>query len=634
MALHRSGDLIAAEAIYRNLIEENPHNPDALHLLGVCAAESGNEHAGAALIAAAIRQSPHPSFCMNLGVIYARQRKWKEAAICFSQTIEIDPSNSQAFWRLGQAYRELGLTAEARDACEEALRLCPSSPAAHFELALSYYAANECETALRHVLDAAQNDPESAVYRLWLGNVQHRLSFEQEAIQSYEAAASLDSSSAEAVYNLGVVLTGVGRTREAMDAYREALKRDPSHPRAWNNLGILLQSGGCLIEARECYGKAMERDRTFLEARYNFGLALQESDEPVAAEAEYREVLAADPNHAEAGANLGNLLLASGKPVEALRCYEQVISAHPENAEAQWNAGVVRLLLGDYQRGWEGYEWRFKQREAKPRHFDRPLWDGSDCDGATILIHTEQGFGDAIQFIRYAKAVAERGGRVVVECQEALRGILRTAPGVHRVVARGQESIPHDWHIPLMSLPRVFATTLETIPGDVPYIAAPEIPPPEEMLRASGLRVGVAWAGNPNHKNDRNRSMAPAELTILAAVPGVKWFSLQKDAAAPGSFPAVDLSAYMGDWSATAALVRRLDLVVAVDTAVAHLSGALGGTVWTLLPFVPDWRWGLVGDRTPWYPTMQLFRQETPGDWRAVLKRVADQLSRLAESKR
>jgi hypothetical protein len=286
-------------------------------------------------------------------------------------------------------------------------------------------------------------------------------------------------------------------------------------------------------------------------------------------------------------------------------------------------------------------------------------------NGRTVLIHTEQGVGDAIQFIRYAGLVCAAGGRVVVECQESLVRLFRTAHGVDTVIARGQEPPRTDFHVPLMSLPRIFGAAADTIPCAAPYLTcsgdlkrrAAELFEDDTSAQAAAggakrttnstnlaagsesvvresrgrLRVGVVWSGNPSHKNDRNRSMPLCEIEPLSAVPGVRLFSLQKGATVLPHPTSVFAETWMEDWSATAALVSQLDLVISVDTAVAHLAGALGTPVWTLLPFVPEWRWLLEGERTAWYPSMRLFRQSRPRDWAGVVGRVRDELSALAE---
>jgi hypothetical protein len=287
------------------------------------------------------------------------------------------------------------------------------------------------------------------------------------------------------------------------------------------------------------------------------------------------------------------------------------------------------------------YESRWDQPGAGRREFRQPMWIGEPLAGRRLLLHAEQGFGDSIQFIRYAREIAARGGEVVLECPAALVALLRTAPGVRAIVASGDPLPPCDFHLPMLSQPLVFQTTRENVPAETPYLFA-ESGRREFWRQRLGedrrqYRVGVAWAGNPHHRRSRQRDIALDALRPLFAVAGVDFCSLQIDHATGSSNRApaiVDHTAALRDFADTAALISELDLVISVDTAVAHLAGALGRPVWTLLPFVPDWRWGLEGDHTPWYPTMRLFRQAAPGDWRDVVERVREALGQIVSARK
>ena len=303
---------------------------------------------------------------------------------------------------------------------------------------------------------------------------------------------------------------------------------------------------------------------------------------------------------------------------------------------AHWNLSLALLLSGDFAGGWEEYEWRWKMKNNDGRNYSCPLWQGEDIVGRTINLHVEQGFGDTIQFIRYAPMVMQRGAKVIVECQPQLVRLLASVEGLAHITDRTASSIYFDMHAPLLSLPRIFSTTLKTIPCHVPYLSADRVLVAKWRQKIEPLpgrfRVGLVWAGNPTHGNDRNRSCALVDFALLAKIPNVIFYSLRKDEGAeqcenpPHEINLVDLTRDIADFADTAALMDNLDLIISVDTAVAHLAGALGRPVWTLLPFVPDWRWLLDRRDNPWYPTMRLFRQSKPGNWRGVMADVANAL--------
>jgi hypothetical protein len=331
-----------------------------------------------------------------------------------------------------------------------------------------------------------------------------------------------------------------------------------------------------------------------------------------------------------------------GRYEEAMPCLERAIGLRPDLAIIHWNRAIALLLEGRLTEGWAEAEWRFAYTPALRRDFPQPAWDGrSDLAGRTILLHAEQGLGDAIQFCRYAPMVAARGGgdRVVLECQPELAALLTTAPGVAQVVRRGDPLPPFELHCPLLSLPHRFGTTLATIPAAVPYLT-----PDPDKVRAwqsrlaadgPGRKVGLAWAGSPGHANDRQRSCRLSDFAPLANVPGVTFYSLQLGPTGeqatnpPPGLRLLDPTADLRNFADTAALVANLDLVISVDTAVVHLAGALAKPTWVLLPFNPDWRWLRDREDSPWYPTMRLFRQSERGNWKSTIERVASELREL-----
>ncbi|MBV8085041.1 MAG: tetratricopeptide repeat protein, partial [Chloroflexi bacterium] len=373
-------------------------------------------------------------------------------------------------------------------------------------------------------------------------------------------------------------------------------------------------------------------------ALVNLGAVYQEAGELSPALNTLRAAVELDPGNPQAWNNIGRALHSAGRLAEAVAAFDRAIAVQPEMADAHFNRSLSLLLAGDWEHGWQEYAWRWRSSGFPTpwRDFAQPVWNREPLDGRTILVHAEQGLGDTIQFVRYLALLAAQGARVILECPPELARLLAGVPKVEAVIPHGEPLPPFDFHAPLMSLPAFFGTRPESIPANVPYLAAP----PElagawrEQLRHLPRPVfGLAWAGNPRNTIDRARSMSASGLAPLARLSGVNWISLQKGPAASQlgalgeGMPALNLAPSLQDFADTAAAITHLDGVVCVDTAVAHLTGALGKPLFLLLPAVPDWRWLLSGETTPWYPSARLFRQETQGDWSGPLARLIAQLS-------
>jgi hypothetical protein len=351
-----------------------------------------------------------------------------------------------------------------------------------------------------------------------------------------------------------------------------------------------------------------------------------------------------DPDNFDAHSNLALVLLKSGDATEALERYNQIIARWPQKRDSLANRSLALLMLGDFPRGFAEYEARWTPDALEAHRRVGRIWDGSDPSGQTLLLASEQGYGDTIHFVRYAALLADRGARVVVACQPEVEPVVRTVPGVSQILRRGEPiDVKVDAILSLASLPRVMGTTLETIPANVPYVTADpqRVRAWRERLSAdpAKLKVGIVWAGSGLHQNDRIRSCSLADLAPLSAVEGVRLYSLQKGApakqleSAPPGMNVTPLGDDLHDFGDSAALLDVLDLLISVDTSVVHLAGALARPVWTLLARGPDWRWMLGRDDSPWYPTMRLFRQTTLKDWKPVIDRVADELRAMVAAK-
>lgn len=470
------------------------------------------------------------------------------------------------------------------------------------ELGVESARRGRLDEAEAHFRRAVELDPDCGAAHSNLANALREQGRLGEALTHLRRALECDPGLTEAGLNLAVVLEEQGSLEEAEARLREVLRRRPAHPVALNNLGSVLKKLGRLEEARACL----------------------------------QEVLARQPGWALAHNNLGAVLEQMGHWKEAERRYEEALRWDPGLADAHANLAMVRLLQGDFERGWPEYEWRWKLRGTAPRACHGPRWDGAPLGGRTILLQAEQGLGDTIHYVRYAALVAGRGGRVALECPPRLCELLRSAPGVERVVSYHDPLPVCDTHAPLASLPGIFKTTLETIPNQVPYLRVA----PERVERArrrigdwgNRRKIGLVWAGSPWNKNDRNRSIRLSALAPLARVGGVAWFSLQRGPqaaelwSAPQGLKLINLEKDQGDLTETAAAILGLDLLIAVDTMIAHLAGALARPVWVLQPFAPDYRWLLNREDSPWYPTMRLFRQPAPGQWEPVIERIVKEL--------
>ena len=429
-----------------------------------------------------------------------------------------------------------------------------------------------------------------------------------------------------------------GRLQEAEAIYRQILQVHPNHPGAHHLLGMIAYQVGRYDVAVEYVKRAIALNPAVAEFHNNLGTVYLDQGLSDQALVHLNKALQLQPDYVEAHYNLGNALRDQGKFEAAMAQYRRALRHNPDYAGAHWNLSLVLLLTGNFKDGWQEYEWRWEADVGKPwkRDFPQPLWDGTDLSGKTILLHAEQGFGDTLQFIRYAPLVAKHGAQVIIECQPEMKSLLQSVEGVTRLAAKGEPLPDFDVHAPLLRLPMAFETMLDTIPTQVPYITADPERAAVWRRRIAGKRntfkVGLAWSGNPTQGNDRNRSCSLAMYAALGRVRDVAFYSLQKGEAAKQTaspldgMALIDFTGDLHDFADTAALMSNLDLIISVDTSVAHLAGAVGKPVWTLLTFAPDWRWLLEREDCPWYPTMRLFRQERPGDWPGAVARAAEAL--------
>jgi tetratricopeptide (TPR) repeat protein len=548
-----------------------------------------------------------------------------------------DPEVRAALCEALTSYRQ-GDLARAEEIYRGLIRTT-SEPLCHADLGVVLEARGKHHDAMAAYCTAIDLAPREARPHYHLGNLLWSRKEERAAAESFRRALALKPDYADAHNNLGRLLMGVGQVDVAAEHFRKAVAADPKSHFAHNNLGTALHELGRLEEAKQCYRAAVQLKPEFAEAYGNLGSAHLSLDEHAPAICNCRKAVELDPVSGAGYFNLANALRAALQVEEALLNYERAIALCPDAPGYRWNYATALLQAGDYERGWNEYECRWtgcrELRGAKPV-LRSPEWRGEDITGKTLLIWGEQGFGDVIQFARYATLAAECGARVVVACQRELVRLLRTVTGVSQVVAVDAPLPAFDAHCSLLTLPKIFGTTIETIPPRVPYVAPESLQVMkwrERLEGQQGLKVGLVWGGRASNSVDRKRSVALSDLTPLAGVGGVRFFSLQKgehanhaDAATAG-MTFVDWTAELDDFADTAALIENLDLVISVDTATAHLAGALGKPTWLLNRYESDWRWLLHRSDSPWYPTLTIYRQQVPGDWSPVIARVAAALA-------
>ncbi|HZZ44395.1 MAG TPA: tetratricopeptide repeat protein [Tepidisphaeraceae bacterium] len=620
LAHHQAGQLPQAEALYRQILTADPNQPDALHLLGVIAHQVGQQPAAIDLIQRALAVNPNnASFYNNLGEALRAVGRIQDAANAYQRAIQLDPNQADAFSNLSLVLRAHGQITQAAEAARRAVAIRPDFANGHLNLGTALVDSDP-EAAFQALSRAAQLNPNLAAAHCNLGLLLTRVNRHAEAIECCNRALAIEPRFLEALVNLSLAAINSERLDLANDAARRAIAVDPNSPMAYTNLGLACSQSLRHEDTIDALKRAIELD----------------------------------PNNSVFHKNLGVGFVKIGRLHEAIASFERSIQLAPDYAEGHFNYAMALLTIGDFDRGWTEYEWRWKFEQflsANPRNLPSP-WDGQkDLAGKTVVIAYEQGFGDSIQFIRYASILADRGATVALFCPEILHPLLRTVPGVASCHAPNTPPPPCDFQINMLSLPRVFHTTTDTVPATTPYLT----PDPEKVAawrtkmdtakptpsgvgsdpNIKSLNVGLCWTGNHKHFNDRLRSVPAHLLAPLATIPSITFYSLQKRPAdAPPvtqpPFPIIDLTNDIHDFSDTAALVANLDLVITVDTAAAHLAGALGKPVWTLIPIGPDFRWLLNRNDSPWYPTMTLYRQSTPNDWPSVLQRILTDLTQFA----
>jgi tetratricopeptide (TPR) repeat protein len=564
----RTGQMAAAESAYQQVLQYDPQNVEALNGLGAIAHQRG---------------------------------EMEHATTYFQQALTIAPDDADSYNGLGIVFQAQGWFNAAIDCYQQALARRDQAPEFHNNLGSALQAKGDLTQAIEHYQQALQLDPKFAEVWSNLSVVQALQADYETAIIYCRNAIALQPQRAELYVQLGNLYQQQGWLTEAAGAYEQAIVLQPRMAEAYNHLGNTRQHQGRFAEALDYFQQALTLKLDYAEAYNNLGIALRQC-----------------------------------RQVEAsIAAYDHAIDLNPNFVEAHWNKSISQLLLGNLQEGFVGYNWRLQWQPFASLVLEHPEWDGSPLGGQQILLTTEQGLGDTLQFIRYVPQVAQLGGQVIVQCQPELVALLATVVGVRRILPIGAPLPTFDVQASLMSLPGLLGTNLNTIPRQVPYLKLPQSSLELSTPPGTRIKIGIVWTGNPENPYNQLRSCPLSYFLQGLSLPGVALYSLQReipaiDRALVSQSNLQDLSSQLLDFIDTAAAIAQMDLIISIDTAVAHLAGALGKPVWLVLPYVPDWRWMLDRSDSPWYPTFRLFRQSAWGDWAGVFEQVNQALHAAA----
>jgi len=571
----------------------------------------------------------------GLGVIALDRDQTDKAIAHFKRAVGVDPDDIRSLSALGAAFIKAELPEKATTVLAETINRAPSLLTPRLDLARAYSALQRHRQALKILLQTVQDFPAAAEAWSLKGRIERQLEEKAKAYESFKTAAGLSPRDPGALNDFGVACRAMRQFKDAEAHYRAALDLDASFALAHANLGNVLELQGRPREAEKALRRAVELTPDDQDAQYNLASLLCSLERPDEALPIFQSLSDAAPKRWDVLTNLGVTLLALGDLDAAEAKLRASLSIKPDNPEAHYNLGWLLLLRGNLLEGWDEVEWRWQLPDfnLKKRTFSIPTWDGETAPKATLFLHAEQGLGDTIQFCRLAAHAKKRCGKVVMECQPALERLLQDIDGIDELIPTGGRSPVADVHLPLLSLPRVLAFDGSDISGHEGYISAPNIMEDHLRLRESqGKRIGLVWAGSPDNKIDRRRKMTIEHFLPLFDSTDADFVSLQVGPSTPDLIRLpqdriiFDCSDKVKDFADTAAVISQLDLVIGIDTSVIHLSGAMAVPTWVLLPFMPDYRWGLGRASTPWYDSIRLFRQSKRGDWTSVIDSICKAL--------
>ena len=644
-AHHLAGRLPEAEQAYRAVLAVDPRHGDALHFLGVIALQCGKPQAAIELIGQSTARSPNFASLNNLGEAFRQSSRLDEALACFERAIQMQPGHVDAIANAGVVLAQQNKLEPAEQRFRQVLAMNPN----HLGAASSFAAlldrvgkVDDAVSAWNHVVRIA---PQQSRFHRNLGDALVRADETYRAISAYRRAIELMPEDAEAYSKLALSLSAVKKFDEALAAAEKATVVAPTHAQAWHDRALVLERADRGSEAAPLYRRAVELNPKDSSLHGALGRALSANGQATEALESFARGRGLNPVDHRFPLNESKQFFQLQQYQMALTAARSAVRLAPHDAECHAALAFALLAMGDYLEGFAEYEWRWRSATftTKPRDFASPLWDGSEIAGRELLVHSEQGFGDIFQFLRYLPSLLERKIKVIIEVPYKIAGLVRRMSPALRVIISGTILPSFDLHVPMLSLPGIFKTTLDRLPANVPYLRADPVLLEQwrnritaETGESKAMRVGLVWAGSP--KPDPRRSATFQDYAALANVAGVSWIALQPDShgaeadAPPAGMKILNLGAELRDFAdTTASTFACLDLLITIDTSSAHLAGAMGIPTWVMLPHSPDWRWQAAEESSPWYPTVKLFRQTTRGDWAGVVERVADELRRLIQ---
>lgn len=646
----RNRDYAAAAAAAQEAVARDPHNFQWHYLRGRALAAGKDYEPAIDCYRRAIEcDASQPAAHISMGVVTRALGLPWQAAECHRRALALDPDSFEAHLNLGNALIDLRDFDAAASAFQSALTVNERSSGAWLGLAKAWEAmANATDARAGYARAKTVLHPHSTESLSALATLARTANRHADAARYLKRIAELNPQAAEPLVDFGLALQQAGELQDSVDAFERARALQPDNIAALVNLGVSLTELQRYDAAQSVLQRALEVDARCVEAHVDLSVAYYRGRriEPSLAHCELAVEI--EPRHAGALTGKGVILMERRELPAAIECFRGAIASDPVNAKAHTNLALALLMAGEMREGWSEYEWRWKTYITRGMNYPRfaqPQWRGEPLAGRRLLIHAEQGFGDTLQFVRYAQLAAAQGARVFVEVQRPLESLVRSMPGIEQVIAYGDSLPEFDLQCPMLSLPLAFDTTLDTIPGGIPYLAPGAKASKrwrKRLAAVRGMKVGLVWAGGARKHDincdlvDQRRSMDLADLSALAQIECVRFVSLQigtvPGEAARAAFGdrLLDWTADIGDFSDTAAIIDNLDLVIAVDTSVVHLAGAMGKRVWMLSRFDGCWRWLLDGDTTSWYPTMRIFRQPASGDWATPVARVSRALAEAA----
>jgi tetratricopeptide (TPR) repeat protein len=638
LGLQQQGRLAEAAKLYEDILAADKAHVPALHCLGAIAYQTGNLERAVSLISSAVRINPMVAAAdPYLGAALNQLGRHQEALAVCDEAIRLKPDFAEIHYNRGNALYGLGRLDDALASYDKAIAIKPAFAEAWSNRGNVLQNLGRRDEALASCDKAIAGRPNYPPAHYNRGNALYDLGRFDAALASYNRAIELKPDYAQAYYNRGKALADLGRQQDALASYDKAIALKPDYAQAWCNRGNLLNDDRRFEDALASYDTAIGLKPDYAEAWSNRGTALQYLNRLDEAMASHNKALDLKPDYAEALCNRGSVFNCLKRPDEALASFNQAIAIKPDFAQAYFNRAMTELGMGDMENGWRDYEWRRKIVEMSGnRVFPRPLLTSlAGARGKTVLVHFEHGFGDTIQYCRYLEPLHQAGAKILFHTQEQLKSLVKSLDAPITFADLDDPSLSYDCHAPLMGLPLVFQTTLETIPAKPAYLSADPVLVEKwrGRLGGNGFKIGICWMGDLAHiKGHNGRFFSVDYFEKLSQLPDVRLISLQKGDGQKdlASLPAgMTVEAPGDDWKTfadTAAIMKCLDLVITTDTVIANLAGALGVWTWVAIQYVPDWKWMFERSDSPWYPSMRLFRQKTDGDWKTVFDDIKEAL--------